>query len=145
MALIGAFLILTALAGLYLAWPLATSTDVGIGPGYVPRMIAFIQVGLGALLVRNGFTFLGEPLETWYVRPPLFILSAVTFFAFSIERFGLVISLIGLVVISCKASRDTTAYEILSLIVGAVLVSVVVFVKALGLSIGLWPVQMLGL
>jgi hypothetical protein len=45
----------------------------------------------------------------------------------------------GLVLIGCAANRGTTIVEALAMAVGAVVVSVLLFVKALGLSIALWP------
>lgn len=144
-ALIGVFLILSAIFGILLAWPLSANTDVGIGPGYVPRMLGIVQIVLGGLIVRSSFVSYGEAPEAWHLRPPLFVLGAVTFFAFTIERLGLVISLAGLIALSCQANRETTFVETVSLVAGATLFSVVVFVKALGLSIELWPSQIWGL
>lgn len=143
-AMTGAFLVLTAIAGLYLAWPLRVSTDVGIGPGYVPQLLGIVQAALGGLLIRRSVTTEGEAPEPWRLRSPLFILAAVTFFAFTIERLGLVLSLAGLVAISCKANRETTLLEIAALVAGSVVFSVFVFVKALGLSLELWPSEIWG-
>jgi putative tricarboxylic transport membrane protein len=137
--LTGVFLILVALLAFWLSWPLSGRTDVGLGPGYVPRLFAFIQLGLGALMVFNGFVQAGEPTEPWHLRPVVLILASVGFFALSIERMGLVISVIGLVLISCAAHRGTTWREALVLALSTAAVSALLFVKALGLSIALWP------
>jgi putative tricarboxylic transport membrane protein len=81
----------------------------------------------------------GEPTEPWHLRPVVLILASVGFFALSIERMGLVISVIGLVLISCAAHRGTTWREALVLALSTAAVSALLFVKALGLSIALWP------
>jgi putative tricarboxylic transport membrane protein len=137
--LTGSFLILVALLAFYLAWPLSSKTEVGLGPGYVPKMFAFIQLALGALMIVDGFLEAGEAHESWHLRPLVLVLSSVAFFAMTIERMGLVVALTGLVLISCAANRGTRFYEALALAVGAVVVSALLFVKALGLSIALWP------
>lgn len=142
--LTGVFLILVALLAFYLASPLSSATEVGLGPGYVPKMFAFIQLGLGLILVLGGLIKQGEAAERWQMRPLLLILASITFFAISIERLGLVIALTGLVLISCAANRDTKFYEALALAAGSVVVSVLLFVKALGLSIALWPPMLRG-
>jgi putative tricarboxylic transport membrane protein len=143
-ALTGIFLILVALLAFYLSWPLSSSTDVGPGPGYVPKMFALIQLGLGALLVANGLLQEGEPSEPWHLRPLVLILASVAFFAMTIERMGLVVALTGLVLIACAANRDTKFYEALALALGSVVVSALLFVKALGLSIPMWPPTLWG-
>lgn len=135
----GVFLILVAFLGLYLSWPLSSSTEVGLGPGYVPKMFAFIQLVLGVILIASGFMTVGEEYEPWHLRPLLLILASIAFFAMTIGRLGLVIALTGLVFISCAANRGTTFREALALAVGSVVVSALLFVKALGLSIALWP------
>jgi putative tricarboxylic transport membrane protein len=135
----GIFLILVSLLAFYLSWPLSSRTDVGLGPGFVPKLFAFVQLGLGALMIVNGFVQPGEPVEAWHLRPVVLVLAAVAFFAMAIERMGLVVALTGLVLISCAAHRGTTLREALSLAVGSVVVSVLLFVKALGLTMALWP------
>jgi putative tricarboxylic transport membrane protein len=139
LVLTGSFLLGVALLAFYLAAPLSTMTDVGMGPGYVPRMFAFLQLGLGALMVFNGFMQEGEPTEPWHLRPLVLVLASVGFFAISIERMGLVISITGLVLISCAAHRGTTWREALALAVGSAVFAVVLFVKLLGLTMPVWP------
>lgn len=140
----GVFLILVSLLAFYLASSLSSSTEVGLGPGYVPKMFAFIQLGLGVMLITSGFIKAGEAAEPWQLRPLLLILASITFFAISIERLGLVIAVIGLVLISCAANRGTTFRETLVLAISSAAFSAFLFVKLLGLSIALWPPIILG-
>jgi len=135
----GAFLIAVALLALYLARPLSRGTEVGVGPGFVPYLFAFLQLGFGFILVVHGITRTGPAPDTWHLRPLVLILASVAFFAISIQRLGLVIALAGLIFISCAAHRGTTLRETLALAAGTVLVSSLLFVKALGLAIPLWP------
>jgi putative tricarboxylic transport membrane protein len=137
--LTGVFLILVALLAFYLAWPLSSTTEVGLGPGYVPKMFAIMLLALGALLIGDGFVEEGEAPERWHWRPLVLVLGSVAFFALTIERMGLVVALTGLVLISCAANRETKFYEAVALAIGSVVVSALLFVKALGLSIPMWP------
>ena len=140
----GGFLILVSLLAFYLASSLSSNTEVGLGPGYVPKMFAVIQFALGVILIGSGFIKSGDAAEPWQLRPMTLILSSIVFFAVSIERLGLVIAVVGLVLISCAANRGTTLKESLALAIGSAAVSAILFVKLLGLSIGLWPLMLLG-
>lgn len=138
-ALTGTFLILVALLAFYLAWPLSSKTEVGLGPGFVPKAFAVVQLVLGAIMVVAACLVPGEASEPWQLRPLVLVLASVAFFAISIERMGLVISVTGLVLISCAANRGTTWREALALAAGSAIVSVLLFVKLLGLTITVWP------
>lgn len=138
----GIFLILVALLAFYLSWRFRTFSEIGIGVGFVPRMFASVQVLLGILLIVSGFLSEGERGEdTWQLRP-LIVLAAIIYFGVTIERMGLVISVVGLVLISCSANRDTRFLEALALAVASAAFAVLVFVKALSLTIPIWPVAL---
>jgi hypothetical protein len=142
--LTGVFLILVALLAFYLAAPLSSKTDVGLGPGFVPKMFAFMQLGLGALMIFDGFVQEGEAPGPWHLRPLLLILASVGFFAITIERLGLIVAVTGLVLISCAANRGTTWREAAVLAAGSAAVSALLFVKLLGLTIPIWPPRLWG-
>lgn len=135
----GGFLMAVALLGLYLAWPLGTGGELGLGPGYLPRMHGFLLLAVGAIMVGHGFLQNGEAPERWHLRPLLLVLAAIGFFAFAIQRFGLVIALTGLVLIACTANREVRLLESLALAAAAVVFSLLVFVKGLGLGLPVWP------
>ena len=142
--LAGSFLIASALLGFYLSWRLNPGHAAAMGPGYVPKMLCFILMGLGAATVFYGVIHAGEPFESWYVWPLFWILAAVGFFAMAVERFGLMIAIVGLVLIGCVAHRGTKWYEALILAVGMALFAWAVFVKALGLPMLMWPPMLVG-
>jgi hypothetical protein len=141
--LTGLFLILVALLAFYLSWPLSGLTEIGLGSGFVPRMYASIQLGLGVMLILNGFRRAGGADEGWQLRP-LVVLAAITFFCVTIERLGLVVAVMGLVLIACAANHSTRFYEAFALAIGAALFSVFVFVKLLGLTLPIWPLNFMG-
>ena len=142
--LAGGFLILVALLAFYLAWPLGRSSTVGLGPGYVPKALAGMLLIFGLVIALGGLLVEGEAREPWFPRPLLLILSSIVYFAVTIEGLGLVIALFGLVHIACAANRDTRLHEAALLALGSVVFSVLLFVKALGLPLRLWPPQLWG-
>lgn len=134
----GAFLIATALLAFYLTRKLSTFSDIGVGSGFVPRALAGLQLGFGAVLIYTGFRTDGEPAEPWHLRPWA-VLASIGFFAVTIERMGLIVAVSGLVLIACSANRETKPWEAVALAAGAVAFCWIVFVIALGLTFPIWP------
>lgn len=137
-ALTGIFLVLVACLAFYLSRSLSSFTDVGLGPGFVPRAIALLQLVMGCALVLFGMTRQGEPVEGMRLRPFL-VLASIAFFALSIERLGLVAALSGLILLACAAHPGTRPRDAVLLAAGTSAASVLIFVKALGLTIPVWP------
>lgn len=136
---VGIILILTGLVGFWLTSDLRMGTAMRMGPGYIPFGLCIILVGLGALCCVRAFLVDGERPEPWPLRQPVIISLSIAFFAFAIERLGLVPAIFGLVVIGSLASAETRRLE--SIILGAALalLSVAIFVYALRLPMQLWP------
>jgi hypothetical protein len=61
----GVFFILVAVAGLYLNQDHALGTARRMGPGYMPMLVFWIQMGLGALVLLNGLFGGTDPMEKW--------------------------------------------------------------------------------
>jgi putative tricarboxylic transport membrane protein len=137
--LAGAFMILMGAVGLWLSWRLHTGSAGAMGPGYIPKMLAFILMALGSVTIFYAFVHAGEAFEPWYPRPLVFVLASVAFFGLTVRSLGLVASIIGMVLIGCLANKDTKPYEAVLLGAGMAIFSVLVFVKGLGLSIEVWP------
>jgi len=76
-----AALFLLACAGC--AWFFGKDLSIGsafrMGPGYVPRLLTWIMLGFGVLLLVRAFVWPGPALERWPIRP----------IALTIERGGL--------------------------------------------------------
>ena len=135
----GLFLVGTALFALRLSWPLPFGTALHMGAGYVPQTLCYLQIALGCLIIVQSVSMSGDPWERWVPRPIVWILASVLFFAFAIERFGLVVSVIGLVVLSCLARPHGRLFDAVLLAIGLAIFSVLVFVTVLGLVIPVWP------
>ena len=135
----GLFLIGIALIALALVWRLRVGTVVEMGPGYAPQLFCYMQIALGALIAVRSIFGGARTLESWAPRPILWILASVTFFGLAIERLGLAVAVVGLVILSCLAHRGTNPLHAALLGFGLAAFSVVVFVTALGLPIPVWP------
>ncbi len=135
----GLFLVGTGLFALALSWPLPVGSALRIGPGYIPQMLCYIQLGIGGLVVVRSLVRSGEPWEPWVPRPIVWILASIIFFAVAIDRLGLVVSVIGLVLLACLARSGWRPLEMVFLAAGLCLFSVLVFVVSLELMIPVWP------
>ena len=142
--LTGIFLVAMAGLGLYLSWRLHAGTAAAMGPGYVPKMLCIILTGLGIANIVNGFFSEGEPFEAWHFWPLAWVLSGVAFFTYSVERFGLVVAVIGLVLLGCVGHQGTKWYSATILAIGLAMFSWLLFVKALGLPMLAWPPMLVG-
>ena len=61
----GVFLILVALVGLYLNQDHNLGSARRMGPGYMPMLVFWIQIGLGAIVVLMALFNGPDPLEKW--------------------------------------------------------------------------------
>jgi len=120
------------------AYPLGTPSRMG--PGFFPFW-------LGVLLAMTGLFILVRLLkqaerisiERAPLRPLLWIFAAIALFILTLDRLGLVIAVLLLILIAGQARRGTTLKEGLLLGSVAALFSALVFVKGLGLIMPLWP------
>ncbi|RDJ27802.1 tripartite tricarboxylate transporter TctB family protein [Bosea caraganae] len=135
----GLFLIAVAILALWLCASLRQGTTLEMGPGYVPRLLCAVQLVFGAIMLVQGVTTEGPPLERWVPRPILFVLASVTFFAATLEPLGLPVAVAGVVLISAAANRDTKPLQVAGMAAILAVFSVGVFVKGLGLAMPVWP------
>lgn len=144
-------LLLLALAGLalWLTTDLTQGTLRAIGPAMLPRWLA-IGVGLcGLALVVAGFAQVGDALEGWQWRGPLFVMLAVTAFGLTIRPVqlgGLTTPGLGLVVagplaimISGLASSEVRLRDLLILALSLTPFCMILFGDLLNLAIPLFP------
>jgi len=110
-----------------------------MGPGYFPLALGIVLALIGLVLLVRSLVAPGEAVSGWRWRPLLTIVLAVVLFALAIERLGLVLSLIAVVIASALATRESRPVEIASLAAALAVFSVGVFVYALRLPLPIWP------
>src|SRR5215475_1805008 len=117
--LAGLLFIGVATLGLWLSRDYPIGTALRMGTGYVPRLLCWILLGLGAIVLVQG---LREPERPHAAGPSmlaqLWPLAIVTLsliaFALSVEQLGLVLSILLLVGIGALAARGIKVWEALA-------------------------------
>ena len=127
------------LAALVISSSYAPGTASRMGPGYMPRALGVLLLVFGAALSLRGFRPSHEAASAWRVRPLIIVLASVAAFSFIARWTGAIAATIALVFIASLASSEFRWKEALA--VGAILgvVSVIVFVYALGVPLPVWP------
>ncbi|HVO90273.1 MAG TPA: tripartite tricarboxylate transporter TctB family protein [Casimicrobiaceae bacterium] len=110
-----------------------------MGPGYFPRILGILMVVLGAALALRALRTDGPAFPRWHWRPTLTVLGSVVLFGLIVEKVGLALSTVILIVLASSASREWRPRE--SLIAGVLLalLAVGVFVIGLKLQLPIWP------
>ena len=121
-------------------YPLGTSARMG--PGYFPTVLGAVLAIFGVVSIGRSFIRAGEPISALAWRPLIFVLGSTVLFGLLLERMGVLIALMCLIVVSALASRNSRldATSVAALI-GLVAFCVIVFVKGLGVPmplIGTW-------
>jgi hypothetical protein len=114
-------------------------TAARMGPGYFPRILGGLLIVLGLALALRALRLSGPPLPGWQWRPVLVVLLSVAAFGLIVDRVGIVLSTIFLIVAASAASREFRWRE--AIVAGCILAAsaVGVFVIGLKLQLPIWP------
>jgi putative tricarboxylic transport membrane protein len=142
--LAGLLFVAVALIGLYVSRNYPIGTAVRMGTGYVPRLLCWLLLGLGAwILVQGFFETQSEqaesPSATAAWRPLVFVTASLVIFGLSIERLGLVLSILLLIIVGAAGARGLRPFETGAAAVVLILLSWGIFIVGLGLAIPVWP------
>jgi putative tricarboxylic transport membrane protein len=141
--LAGLMFIAIAALGLWVSRDYPIGTALRMGTGYVPRLLCWILMGLGAAIVVQGLREKDAPPErtSWrQLMPIVVVTTSLIAFALAIEQLGLVLSIVLLVGIGAIAARDIKLWETLIAAVVLIALSWAIFILGLGLTIPVWPV-----
>jgi putative tricarboxylic transport membrane protein len=137
--LLGGSLIVISLFAFWLVADLRVGTAMRMGPGYMPRMLCWILLGLGAVIALRSVVVHGPRLETWALRPIVCVLGAIGLFAFVVDRGGLMLAIVGLFLLASLGDREARWREAVVLAIVVAGVCAILFVKLLGLPFPIWP------
>jgi putative tricarboxylic transport membrane protein len=130
-----------AVLGLWLSRNYPIGTAVRMGTGYVPRLLCWILLLLGVVILIMGLRAAdaedGQPAVRW--RPIVLIPGALIAFALTIERLGIVIAGLLLIGIGALGGRDLRLLVVVVAAAALVFFTWAIFVWALGLPIPVWP------
>lgn len=119
-----------------------------MGPGYFPKVLAWLLIGIGAISILRAFVSKGSPITQIAWKPLVIILVACVLFGFLLPRMGLGVALLALSLVSASASREFRFDPIASAgLIALIALCGLVFVKGLGVPmplLGRWLEPVLG-
>jgi len=135
----GLFLIALALVAFLSTSALSVGTAADMGPGYVPRVLAWAILGFGAVFCIASLLKAPQPFPALAWRPLVAILAAIALFALLFSTLGLIAACVGCVLVAGTATAPVRWRQLA--LFGPVLAgfSALLFVKSLGLPFKLWP------
>lgn len=137
--LFGLFLVAVAAGTLVATRKLTIGHAADMGPGYMPRVVAFALMGFGLFFTGRGLWRMRVGIASVQLRPLLAILASVGVFALTAERLGLAIASVVTVILASLATREGRVVETVAFAVVLSGAAVLLFVKLLGLPISIWP------
>jgi hypothetical protein len=136
----GLFFMAVAALGLWLLRDVRLGTSVRMGPAYLPTAVCYLLALVGLWTIGKSFvTAADAPLERWYLRPLVFVLGAVFLFAMGIDRLGLFLGIVVLVIVAALATPESRWKEVLVAALALAAFSTGLFISALGLPLSAWP------
>jgi len=138
----GLMFIAFGLIALYFGQKLAIGTTVRMGPGYVPRMLSLILLGLGGIICVVALISGSEPVERPKWRPITLVTIGIVCFALLFERAGMLPALIVLVLIASLGGDEFKLTEVIGNMIVLAILCTIVFKVGLGMNIyivrGVW-------
>ena len=142
--LAGLLFIAVAVLGLWISRDYPIGTALRMGTGYVPRLLCWLLLGLGAVVLVQGLRE-GQDAralssgDVSALRPAVFVTASLVIFGLSIERLGLVLSILLLIGAGAVAARGLRPIEALAAALVLIVLSWGIFIVGLGLTIPVWP------
>lgn len=118
---------------------LAIGTAVRMGPGYVPRMLSYILIGLGIAILVRVIIAPGEAIERLRWKPITMITIGIVIFALLFERAGLAPALVALVFLAALGGEEFKLVE--TILACLVLTTLCIVIFKLGLSMNISIIQ----
>lgn len=114
-------------------------TAARMGPGYFPRILGMLLIALGAIISVRGLRTDGAAISAWRLRPTLIVLGSVVLFGLIVNRAGLALSTVVLIMLASAASSEFRWKEALVSGVFLAALAVAVFIVGLKLQLPIWP------
>jgi hypothetical protein len=126
------FIAIGALAA-YLGRDFAFGTMTRMGPGFLPKVLAWLMMGVGAIILLRSLVLKGEPIQASRFRPQILIVVAILLFAQMIDRVGMVPTVFVVTIVASLAAEEMRWRDTLLLAVGLSAVCTLLFIMVLGL------------
>jgi putative tricarboxylic transport membrane protein len=131
-------LIVAGVGGVVLTSNLRVGDSVRMGPGYVPVLLSWLSIAFGVAVGIRGCSVGGPAPTAWAVRPLLAVSAAIGAFMY-VDRVGLVASVFAVALLASLGDPDMRWRQAVGLALLLAIFASLVFVRALGLPIPLWP------
>ena len=118
-------------------YPLGSASRMG--PGYFPMLVGWLLILIGLVVAVRAFAAHSEPIGRLDIKSALLVIGAVAVFAAGIERLGLVLSILLVVILGYAANSERKLTELVILALVLALASAAIFVYGLQLPFKLWP------
>jgi putative tricarboxylic transport membrane protein len=140
--LAGLMFMAVAVFGLWASRNYPIGTALRMSTGYVPRLLCWTLLLLGVVIFWLGVRASDERgafagVRAW--RPLVFVPASLLVFAYTLDRFGVVIATILLVAVGSIANREIRPLEVAASAVVLVLLTLAIFIWGLELPIPVWP------
>jgi putative tricarboxylic transport membrane protein len=142
--LTGLLFLAVAAFGLWLSRNYPMGTTLRMGTGYMPRLLCWVLLGLGGLVILQSLFVAGDEEDArvstagaW--RPVVFVTAALVLFALSLESLGLVVAIALLTGVGALAGGGLRVVETVIAGVALIVLAWAVFILGLGITVPVWP------
>jgi len=118
-------------------YPLGSAARMG--PGYFPVLVGSLLLLIGIVVAARGLSAKGEGVGRLAIKPLVLVLGAVLLFAATIEKLGLAVAILGVVVVGYLANTRRRPVELIVLALVLTAASVLIFYYGLKLPFKVWP------
>ena len=125
--------------GVYFGRSYALGTIIRMGPGYLPIVLSYALIVIGAYISIKAIRFGESTIEQYRWRPIILVLGSIVIFAFFIVKFGLVLSIFLVTFVSSFGTRQARWMGSVILGIFMAVLSTFLFIYLLGLPIQVWP------
>ena len=140
----GLLFVLVGLAAIVLGSRYNLGTAARMGPGYFPRILGMLLILLGGIVAVRALRLDGPAIPPWRWWSTLVVLGSVVLFGLIVNRAGLALSTVILIVLASSASSEFRWKEALISGVFLAALAVGVFVIGLKLQLPIWPTFITG-
>ena len=135
----GLLFLAIGLIGLWVAREYPVGTAFRMGPGYLPHLLLYGLILLGAAIAARGFV-IEEGFDGPFAwRALIGITAALILFGLLVERLGLVITTVAAVLAASLAGQGARWREMVLVAAGLAAFAAGLFAYALRLPIPVWP------
>jgi hypothetical protein len=138
----GLMYIVTGAAGWWIARDYPFGSALRMGPGYFPTVLSWMMIAFGIAIFMMGVKNNVKIAGNWSIRALIVLPLSTVVFGVLMEEAGFIPAMLVLIPLSAASGREFKVVEVTLLTIGLTVLSVLMFIKGLGLPYplikGLW-------